>query len=416
MAGETRGDGQTLRIRNVGVLDMRKASADWFSRPTVFENVGVVVYSPESRGLLARAAMGNVGVTLEAPADAQLVQGEMTISAASLADRSAPLDLAVLGQLIVDGDVAADALADGLGDLAVAGVVICPERLSGTVQSKLTYHAGIVKTFRGGERLRLIGGKLVLDEAFLRSLPDASQIVTVSSVDAREVLPNELIAQKIESLEVMVGNVRCRGENADAIQAVLDRTMGAKVRTVPVGFTPVRRLLRLNRTTLGMLPSERLYCPETVIVGDDIEAEDLQGVLDALVAEDLLICPARLQAAMGSICKLADTKPIFYEGELWLVGTEETLRKSRFDFLTGNATLVVTGALQIDSDVEPATLYERLHAVHNLGAISCTPDQAAALRARLQIDDGAFDESSELEGGDEDEATPGMQNIGVLTL
>lgn len=413
MAGETSGEQQPLKIRNVGVLDMRKASKDWFSRPTDFENVGVVVYSPESRGLLAQAAMGNVGVTLEAPADAQLVQGEMTISAATLADRSAPLDLAVLGQLIVDGDVGPEALEEGLGELAVAGAVVCPERLRGAVQAKLTYHAGVVKTFRGGERLRLIGGKLVLDEAFLRSLPDASQVVAVSSVDAREILPNDLIARKIESLEVMVGNVRCRGENAEAIQAVLDRSMGASVRAVPVGFTPVRRLLRLNRTTLGMLPSRRVYCPETLIVGDDIEAEDLQGALEALVAEDLLICPARLQAAMGAICKLADSKPIFYEGELWLIGTVETLRPSRFDFVTGNATLVVTGVLRIDCAVEPATLYERLHAVHNFGVIDCTPDQEAALRGRLEIDAGAFSETTE---SDEDDGSPGMQNIGVLTL
>ena len=88
----------------------------------------------------------------------------------------------------------------------------------------------------------------------------------------------------------------------------------------------------------------------------------------------------------------------------------------RFDFLSGKATLVITGVLQIDPSVDPATLYERLDAVHNFGVIRCTPDQAAALRARLQIDDGAFDESMELEDGDEDEASPGMQNIGVLTL
>ena len=413
MAGETSGAQQPLKIKNVGVLDMRKASADWFSRPTQFENVGMLVYSPESRNLLAQAAMGNVGVTLEASADAQLVQGEVTISAASLKGRSAPLRLAVMGQVIVDADVTAQALAEGLGELAALGVVICPERLGGIVQSKMAHHMGAVKTYRGGDRLRLVSGKLVLDEAFLRSLPDASQIVAVSSVDAREILPNDLIAQKIESLEVMGGKVRCRGENAEAIQAVLDRSMGATVREVPVGFTPMRRLLRLNRTTLGMLPGSKVYCPETVIVGDDIEAEDLQRALEALVAEDLLICPARLQATMGAICNLANTKPVFYEGELWLIGSEETLRESRFDFLTGQATLVVTGALQIDPSVEPATLYERLHAVHNFGVISCAPDQEAALRARLEIDAGAFSETTEL---DDDEASPGMQNIGVLTL
>ena len=416
MAGETSGAQQPLKIKNVGVLDMRKASADWFSRPTHIEDVGMLVYSPESRHFLAQAAIENVGGTLEASIDAQLIQGEVTISAASLSDRSAPLNLVVMGQVIVDDDVTAEALAEGLGELAARGVVICPERLGGVVQSKLAHHSGAVKTYRGGDRLRLFTGKLVLDEGLLRSLPDASQIVAVGSVECQEILPNELVAQKIESLEVMVGKVRCRGENAEAIQAVLDRTMGATVRAIPAGFTPVRRLLRLSRTTLGMLRGPRLYCFETVIVGDDLEAEDLQGTLEALVAEDLLICPARLQAAMGAICNLVETNPIFYEGELWLIGTEETLRHSRFDFLTGNATLVVTGALQIDPGVEPATLYERLHAVHNIGVISCTPDQAAALRARLEVDAGAFSETTELDGGDEDEAVPGMQDIGVLTL
>lgn len=412
MAGETSSEQQPLTIKNVGVVDMRKATTESFGRPIRFEDVGMLVYSPESRHLVAQTAMGDVGLTLEASTNAQLVQGEVTISAASLGNRGTPLNLAVVGQVVIADDVSAEVLAEWLGELAAIGVVICPERLAGMVQSKLAHHTGAVKTYRGGERLRLIGGKLVIDEAFLRSLPDASQIVVVSSVDAWEILPNDLISQKIESLEVMGGKVRCRGENAEAIQAVLDRAMGATVRAVPVGFTPVRRL-RLNRTALGMLPSPRVYCPETVIVGDDIEAEDLQGALKALVAEDLLICPARLQAAMGAICKLADTKPIFYEGELWLIGTVETLRPSRFDFLTGNATLVVTGVMQIDPGVEPATLYERLHAVHNFGVISCTPDQEAALRARLEIGAGAFAETSE---SDEDEGSPGMQNIGVLTL
>ncbi len=413
MSEANAGTQQPIRMKNIGVVDMRKATAESFSRPTALENIGVLVYSPESRDLLGSATMRNVGVTLEAPTNAQLVQGETTISAASLVDRSAPLKLAVLGLVIIDADVTAEGIEAGLGELAVAGVVICPERLGGTVQAKLTYHAGVVKTYRGGKRSRLITGKLVLDEAFLRSLPDASQIVAVSSVDAQEILPNELIARKIEALEVMGGKVRCRGENAEAIQGVLDRSMGATVRAVPAGFTPVRRLLRLNRTTLGMLPARRLYCPEMVIVGDDIEADELQGALEALVAEDLLICPARLQATMGNICSLVETKAIMFEGELWLIGSEETLRESRFDFLTGNATLVVTGALQIDLSVEPATLYERLHAVHNFGDISCTPDQEAALRARLEIDAGAFSETTEL---DEDEGSPGMQNIGVLTL
>jgi hypothetical protein len=415
MAGETSGDGQSLKIRNVGVLDMRKATEETVSRHTEFENVGVLVYSAESRRLLAGTRMTNVGMAIEAPSSARLVQGALTVSAAFLSERSTPLDLAVTGQLIVGADVGAKELDSGLGELVVAGEIVCPEALEGLLQSKLRRHTGATWTYRAGADTRLVTRKLTLDEAFLRSLPDGSRVVALRAVEAPDILPSELLAQKIGALEAR-RSVRCRGENAEAIRAVLAGSRRPSVRVVPIGFEPVDRPLRLDRRTLRALPGTRLCCSETVVVADEVSEENLSNGVEGLVAEDLLICPARLQGVMVTICNLVETTAIFYEGELWRIDGEETLRQSRFDFLNGSATMLVTGVLQIEPGVEAATLFERVAAVHNFGVIMCTPDQASALQARLVTNEGEIAASTEGSDGREVEGSPGMQNIGVLTL
>jgi hypothetical protein len=91
---------------------------------------------------------------------------------------------------------------------------------------------------------------------------------------------------------------------------------------------------------------------------------------------------------MSRKCNILETRAIFYEGELWLVDGSEQLSASRFEYLDGKATLVVTGALALDEDVEPGVLANRLVKVHNMGAIKCTPEQRGAIQARLGMNEG----------------------------
>jgi hypothetical protein len=97
-----------------------------------------------------------------------------------------------------------------------------------------------------------------------------------------------------------------------------------------------------------------------------------------------------------------------------LVDGEEELSASRFEYLTRKATLVVTGALAIDPDVEPKMLADRLAKVHNQGVITCTPAQKGAIQARLGLNEGelkAAAEKGEPEGG-----TRHVGNVNHLVL
>ena len=111
-------------------------------------------------------------------------------------------------------------------------------------------------------------------------------------------------------------------------------------------------------------------------------------------------------------CDLMQTRSVFYEAELWLVEDESELVPSRFDYLEGRATLVVTGELAISPDVEPRVLAERLAKVHNLGEIYCTREQMGAIQVRLGLSKGELLESTlnfDTEEG-------GIGNVGYLAL
>ena len=147
---------------------------------------------------------------------------------------------------------------------------------------------------------------------------------------------------------------------------------------------------------------------DLIQVDPGVDGADLDRALDALATEDLLLCPASLRDVLARKCNPLETRAIYHEGALWLVDGEATLTSSRLDYLEAGTTLVVTGELAIDGDVDAARLYQSFDRVHNLGEISCTADQRAALEARLGSGDGEFRDTSEVR--------PASGHIGYLTL
>ena len=132
----------------------------------------------------------------------------------------------------------------------------------------------------------------------------------------------------------------------------------------------------------------------------------------------MVIGPAALKSVIYRKCNVLETQVAFYEGELWLIEDEHTLRSSRFEYLEGKATLVVLGELTMAPDVDPKVLGERLATVHNLGKITCTPEQMGVIEARLGLSDGQLVDSTPTEAASEDteKEDMGIGNVGYLKL
>ncbi|MFN8443372.1 MAG: hypothetical protein U0175_21525 [Caldilineaceae bacterium] len=371
-------------IRNVATLDLRSASAAAIGGIARVENVATLIYSPENADLVSKLSIGNVATMLKVPEGARLSTGQEEISRDSFKGLDAPLDLYVTGQLLIKADVAEDDLRAGLNSLSVSGQLIYPETVAGAVKSKLLHMNGQAIAYE--PESKFVTGKWVLTESYLRGLEDNSVFLVFGRLDATELLPNDLLAQKIKKIRAM-GRVTCREENSAVLLA---RTQDASsITTIPVGYSYLGDSLVLDASRLSALPGKKLYVSR-LQVDANVTSEALDQAIEALTITDLLIAPASLSATLAKKCNLLETEAIFYEGELWLIDNETTLYASRFDYLEGKATLIVRGELKIAEDVEPKALAQHFAKVHNWGEIYCTPAQISALQARLGTNKGEF--------------------------
>jgi hypothetical protein len=395
-------------IGNVNVLDLRKVSAETVASIGKIGNVNMLIYSRATAPLIPKLNLANVNISLEAPEEAQVVTGQVIIDRDYFQGREQPVFLVVTGQVLVKPGVKPEDVEKGLGGLAVVGQIMCPEPVQGVVQAKTTQLLGRSVVYPASGRV--IMGSLAMDEAFLKGLEDESDLVILGSLRVPKVVANDLLAQKLGKLHVM-GGIRVHEENAEAIRARLSNG-AAKITVIPPGFALVEKPLVLDDTVLEALPSPKLFCLERVEVDAGTSLDVLDERLAEIVAKRLLLCPAGLKGVMSRKCDILETEAIFYEGELWLVDGEEQLAAPRFEYLSGKATLVVTGMLAIDAGVAPKVLADRLAKVHNLGFISCTPEQQGAIQARLGLKEGTLGSQEKKE----EEGSRRLGNVNHLVL
>lgn len=399
-------------IGNVGVLDLRTATEATVAGIRRIGNVGTVLISPETTHLLPRLNAGNIGATIEAPAEARLLSGQVVINREYFKDQPAPLHLLVAGQVVIEPEVQAADVEKGLGTLHVMGQIFCPEQLSGVIQAKLRTLQGQLQTYDG--TLRLVLGDLVLDEHTLPVLEDKAQWAVIGEVRIPKVVDNELLARKIGKIH-LVGDLICHEENAQAILSRLEEKAGMAEKTIiPAGLELVDRPLVIDTDTLGTLPGKGLYCTKRVQINGDVEPQALDRALEQLVVEDLLLYPKALAEVLARKTELSSTQAIAYEGELWLVEKTAELPASRFEYLEGKATLVVLGELKIDPQIEAKVLAERLAKIHNKKVIKCTKAQMGAIQARLGLNKGELRDSAQEKQKEAPEE--GIGNVGHLKL
>jgi len=398
-------------IGNVNILDLRNATEESVKEYESIGNVNMAIYVPETAHLLHKLVIGNINTTAEVPSDmrVELIMGPLDIGADHFANVAEPLGFLVMGPVTIAPDVPPEALERGLAVAMVMGPVTVPEPLAGIFQSKARLVMGPVRSYPVLEKIHK--GRLTLDRTYLESLDPASELVVVGSVTIPEGIPAGLIRKKLAVLHV-TGRTTCFEPNEGEVRAVLTGTSGA-IRVIPPGFKVIEKQVRITRDLLTSISDRRLFFTKSVEIDPDVDAALFTQKIDGLACEGTLIAPQSLREAVAKVCDLLNTSTLFYEGVLWRIAGEGELHPTRFEYLEGKATLYVSGVLQVDPSVAPSVLVERIAKVHLTGVIECSPEQQAALEARIGISDGVF-ERYVAEPDEKDER--GIGNANYLAL
>jgi hypothetical protein len=373
-------------------LDLRKATAESVSNIRGVGNVNVVLYTPETAGLLTRLNIGNMNASAEIPSDQKVdvVTGQTTYKKEHFEHLEGPLFPVVMGQVIIDPGVTPEMVLKGFSGIVVLGQLVAPEPLAGALQSRVRSVSGEFKTYPVLKQT--FTGGVEMTERWLLGLEDGAEVGILGSLAVPKIIPNDLIEQKITRLFVL-GKIACHEENAGVIQDRLMQGSGP-LKVIPAGFEVVEKPLTLDAMLLEALPVRKLLCKEIVLIGADVTPALLDEHLDALHSEELILCPSGLRSVLLKKCDPLKDQLVFFDGLLCLIKDQETLRASFFDNMEGPVTLVVVGDLTIDAVVDPAVLAARLVKVHNQGVIHCTPQQMGVVRSRLGLQDGVLLDST----------------------
>lgn len=402
---------EKITLGNVNVLDVRNTPKETFDRLEMIRNVNVILVSPETASYLPGIPAKNINAVANLPADVDVktCMSTVTLSADYLEGLPAQTFLLVMGRLIVEPDVTAEMIDAHLAGLVVMGKVISPNTVLGALQAKTSLMMGSAVAYPADAIL--ISSAMKLDDAFLKGLPGKTKLVVIGSLRVIDDISDDQIEAKIQSLTA-IGSVLCRQEHAMTLREKLERPGNMVV--IPAGHRLIEGPLSLDKLSAQSLDGARLFCLGDVLIADEVDAALLDRALARIESLGVIVCPAKLKDILTSKCDMLGNRVILYEHSVWYVNNDRQLLAEQFDYVEGAMTIVNRGDLEIAEDVSAETLMAKIDKIHNLGDITCEPDQISAIEARLGIRDG--DVNSRKPKPPVSETQPTLGNANMLVL
>ena len=372
-----------------GTLDMRETTEQTASR-IKHVNAGNVLVSAETRPLMTMFSI-NMGSVIEVPVEVRqkTVHSREVMGREAFSGEGAPLFILNSGNIILEPDVTAEDVERSWFGVLNSGSILYPEHVAGAIMTRLSENPGSHSSYRSSARL--VVGDVQLDEVYLASMANDSDMVITGDLQIVQAVPDNLIDQKIKTLNVK-GTVFCCEKNLSALASRFDPRAGTpKTWAIPEGFEIVDNELSLNSRNMQTWKDRSIFATENVTIHEEVDQHTLDSALAGLICTGTVLCPDSLHEVLSKKSDTLKTRVVYYDGALWVVHTTVMLQKSRFDFLEGTATLYNTGVVAIAEDVEAQLLHDHLAGVYNWGVISCNPDQKGAVEARMVVNEGVVD-------------------------
>lgn len=396
------------KIDNIGVLDIRSATEQTIGEIAKIGNVGTVISSPETSHLLSKISIGNLGSSVVLTKDYEMFTGKLELTSEYLGKLSKPLYLYVTGKLFIRENVLIEDIEKGIGGLIITGKILCPEKLTPVVQSKIVNQTGKFVSYPGDACF--ISGPCVLTDSFLRSLKPASNLFIDGKLKAIGNIDKRLIEEKIEKIEV-AGKAIIDEQYSEIMNQKIKTS--AKIEVVPQGCVFLEDELTIDSISIKKFSNARLHTDSMITFKDDVRPEMLQSRIISIKTTGLIVCGEDLREPIVNICEGFSTTVLYHSGKHITVEDEYELDASELEFSEGKITIMVMGELAIGADVAPELLLSKIEFIDNFGEITADPRQIGAIKNKLRTNKGEIINNKKVENADDDVS---LSNAGYLKL
>jgi hypothetical protein len=399
------------RVGNVGLLNLVNATDESIKGIERIENVGIVIYRKENAHLLTQMNIGNIGSSMEVPTGYRLFNGVFNLDEVYLKSITEPVLLLVNGIVVIDRNVQADQVKEGLLNLIVNGKVYSPAHLSGMTGKLLSKGSGAVETYHGAPP-RLENGKFNLTNSFLQSIDEPLYLVVNGLLTFAEDLSLDLLNEKIGKLEVN-GKISLYENQESVLYKKVSSLTTCKVEVIPDGYEVLSKPLRLNSRSIRRFQQKKWYTNKPIIIEADVARDMLTKSIEKIHSTSVIICHEEVEDLIYEVLSLLETEVLSYENSFIVIDGEEVWSNDQFLGLSRPVNFIVNGQLTFDRDVSEEVLRSKVSTLDVLGEVIVREKKLkGVLQNIIRVNTGTIEEEKSVEAG----AGVTLQNIGELSL
>lgn len=380
-------------IKEVAFLDLTNASAEVLNEIKAIKKVAFLLYNEKFEPYMAKIDFEEVASTLKVTGSHTIINGKSEIDSQFITGIKEPLFLIINGKLTIKPGVSLDLLDQAISGICLNGKIYCPESIQGLVQQKMAQLNGKILTYMD-QVTRFESAPTTLDNGYLAQLDADTNLVLTSDVKMFEGINLSLFNEKINTIQFL-GSATVSEKYREELSPKTAPGSVA-IRYIPEGFNYVEGDLELTDEDLSRYPGGKLYTDGSIYFGNEIEAKDVEENLVALKATEAIYCRKELRKAILSICE-PSAKVTSYKGILRAVDGAYTLTQPELEYTPDTITFIVRGVLEVDSNVDPKTLFEKIAHVDNYGVITGSPEAVGVLQTKLRVREGVVESGNSLD-------------------
>lgn len=377
-------------IKDVAFLDLTKASEETLKEIKAIKNVATMVYNEQFEQFMSKISFYNVASSVKISGNFTSLNGRLEFDGNFAASMKEPMAFFINGNLVIKPDVTPDMIDQTISGLFINGVIYCPENIQGAVQQKIEQINGKVKAYMNDAVLEM--GKLTIDNDYLRQLQPNTNLAVTGKVNMTGELDGVLLDEKLHRVQFLKGAVISEANHAILQEKVIHSS--EKVVVIPKGYTYIDEDLHLDSSVIRRFEQAKLFVAGLVSFDNDVTPAAVKTHIEQIKTSEEIYCKKELVDEVLQKCD-ASTKVIPYSGTLKIVDGQYKLMKTELEYTPNPIFFVVRGMLEVDGNVEPQVIYDKVERIDLYGMVTGTTEQCGVLQTKLGINHGLVSDDSE---------------------
>lgn len=366
--------------KNIGTLDLRKATEEDFKAIESIENIGILIATEQQMPLLGSVKQSNIGSMITLADGVQLVMqnGAYQLSKKMLETLENQICLVVNGKLIIE-PIHDTQLLNKIYRGTVNGRVVIMEDDFGVLAGKFQVN-GDTLIYKSGERL--VEGKFELIDDNLYGVT-ARTHMAVSHLIALDAFDENLFNETFENIRIL-GSLVVSRENIRKIAGKIENYLEVEKHVISPEYQYFDKLT-LDVHALKQLKSTKLYVKGKLVV--DVPAEAVMEKVSGIICHTLEVNVADSSEILGIVEKVENVKvmdPDAVTNMSAMIITDYYLSTLK------SLSIMNYGSLKFDESITPDMLEEKLVKIENFGVIKCPEYLYGIIMKKIKVNHGVI--------------------------